>query len=436
MIGIIGTGFAYIAAAVLFRDRLKAGKAAAGGLLLAAFALRVLLGTTIQGFPSDYACFYSWARMAFEGGLSNFYSSGVFADYPPGYIYVLWLVGALLKGFGAGYGSMTSFLIVKLPAMLCDMASGMLLYRMAEKKWGESRAAYAAALYLFNPAVILNSSVWGQVDAVIGLALLCMCRLLTEKKTVPAYYVFAAGILLKPQMLIFTPVLIYGIIENVLIEDFCWKNFRYNLFCGLGAIAAMALLCLPFGGVGKIIALYTDTMSSYPYATVNAYNFWAMIGKNWAAQDGTLLFMKYSTWGTLGILTAVALSALFFFRARGKESRYYTTAALLIVWVFLFAVRMHERYVFPALVLLMAAYAVRPLKSFLAVYLALTAQHLYNTADVLFEYMSENYHMDWTALRYAGAAAVLTGAAFLAALWISDRKKIEPPEKTGCRDHG
>ncbi len=410
---------------ILYASKIGSALKRLCAVLFAALALRLALASVFQGFPSDYTCFYSWARMAFENGLRGFYDAGVFADYPPGYIYVLWVVGLLLDLSGADYLSAASFLIVKLPAILCDIAGGALIYRLAAKRRAERTALLAAALYVFNPAVILNSSIWGQVDAVMCLALLAMCALLTEKKTIRAYFVFALGILLKPQMLIFTPVLIYGIIESVILENFSWKRFRDNLYCGLAAILAMALLCVPFGGPGKIIRLYTQTMSSYPYATVNAYNFWALADKNWASQDGTFLAVRYSAWGSVAIVLAVALSAWLFFKSGKKRSRYFTTAAVLILIVFLFAVRMHERYMFPALALIMAAWALRPLSSFLVSYAALSAVQLYNTADVLLMYSVPGYPVNQTAMRVTGGLTVAAGLWFLYRLYRADVKNAE-----------
>jgi len=418
----------FAALVIIYGSGMARGRRRLCAVLLAALALRLVLAACFQGFPSDYTCFYSWARMAFENGLRGFYDSGVFADYPPGYIYVLWAVGLLLDLFGADYLSAASFLIVKLPAILCDIAGGALICRLAAKRRTERAALFAAALYVFNPAVIFNSSIWGQVDAVMCLALLEMCALLTEKKTIRAYFVFALGILLKPQMLIFTPVLIYGIVESVILENFSWKRFRDNLYCGLAAILAMALLCVPFGGPGKIIRLYTQTMSSYPYATVNAYNFWALVDKNWASQDGTFLAVKYSTWGTVAIVLAVALSAWLFFKSGKKQSRYFTAAAVLILVVFLFAVRMHERYMFPALALILSAWALRPLKSFLAAYAVLSAVQLYNTVDVLLMYSVAGYQMNQTAMRIVSGIMVAAGLWFLYRLYRADVRNAEPPQ--------
>ena len=68
---------------------------AAQALFIAALALallmRLILGYCINGFDADIACFKAWAYYTHEVGLSNMYYSDFFLDYPPGYLYVLYL---------------------------------------------------------------------------------------------------------------------------------------------------------------------------------------------------------------------------------------------------------------------------------------------------------------------------------------------------------
>lgn len=391
-------------------------------VILSAFLVRIVIAVMNQGFPTDIACFYSWADMAYKNGLGSFYTSGAFTDYPPGYVCVLYVLGFLLSVFKADYLSAASLLILKLPAIMCDMATGLIIYKMARERQSEINAVTISALYLLNPAVILNSCVWGQVDAVMCFFVVLMCGLLMEKKMIPSYIAYAIGVLLKPQMLIFTPVLIYGILENVILHNFSMQRFFQNLFGGLAVISGMVVVCIPFG-LENVVGLYLNTLGSYPYVTVNAYNFWALLGKNWASQEDRLLFMSYQSWGMLNIVLTVILSAVFFFRAKKKESRYFTTAALLIISVYLFSVRMHERYIFPAMALLLLAYAVRPLKGFLVVYAGVTLTQLYNTADVLFSYSKEGYIVSTGMLRFISAAAVFVGVFFYYKLYHYDIKK-------------
>src|SRR5512146_2474826 len=63
-------------------------------LLAAALLLRLGLAAATRGYGPDIGTFSAWAGHAAEG-LFSFYSPGYFADYPPGYIYVLWLIGKI-----------------------------------------------------------------------------------------------------------------------------------------------------------------------------------------------------------------------------------------------------------------------------------------------------------------------------------------------------
>lgn len=360
-------------------------------IFAAAFLIRCLCACLVRGFINDTACFAGWANLAFENGLGEFYSSGTFTDYPPGFIYVLWVIGAIFSIFKIPYLSAPCLLLLKLPAILCDMATGFLIYKVAKRTMDEGHTAFFSAVYLFNPAVFLNSSLWGQVDAVFTLCVLFMCLYLSEGKTIPAYIAFGIGILVKPQTLVFTPVLLCGIFDHVILKSFSWRKFFHNLCAGLCVIFSMLLLCVPFE-LGQVISQYTSTLSSYPYIAVNAFNLWGFFGLNWISQDTKLLFFTYGQWGTVIIIAITLLSAYFFFKNRRNPSRYFTTAAFLIISMFLFSVRMHERYLFPAMALLLFAYITRPVQEIFLCYTGFTVLHFYNTAYILYFYDPSNYN--------------------------------------------
>ena len=44
------------------------------------------------GFPTDVGTFMAWGDRLRELGPGQFYSPDYFSDYPPGFLYVLWLV--------------------------------------------------------------------------------------------------------------------------------------------------------------------------------------------------------------------------------------------------------------------------------------------------------------------------------------------------------
>ncbi len=366
-------------------------------MLLGAFLLRCLFAFFYKGFLTDTACFSGWSTRVYSEGFANFYSPDSFSDYPPGYMYVLYLLGAIMDHFQMSYLSNPSLLLLKLPAIFCDIAAGGLIYKIATKYLSPKTALLLTAAYLFNPAVFINSSVWGQVDAVLTLIILIICNLLTEGKTIPAYCVFAIGILMKPQVLVFSPLILYGIYEHVFARNFSWNKFFRNLFCGLAAIAGMILLCVPFG-LEKVINQYGSTLGSYPYISVNAYNFWALLGLNWSSQEKSFLFFTYKDLGTIVIVLLTVLSLFLFLYKKKSKERYYITGSFLIITMFLFSVRMHERYLFPGILLLLMTYIISRKKSYLYCYIILSVSHFFNVWHVLYHYDPHNYNAKATPI--------------------------------------
>lgn len=392
-------------------------------ILFTAFLLRCTFACFYKGFLTDTACFSGWASRVYSEGFANFYSPDSFSDYPPGYMYVLYVLGAIMSAFKMQYLSGASLLLLRLPAILCDIASGYIIYRVSAKYFTSNTPFYLSAAYLFNPAVFINSSMWGQVDSVFTLTVLLLCLLLTNGRTIPAYFVFALGVLLKPQTLIFTPLLLFGIYEHVFAKEFTWKRFWSNLLCGLGAIGSMFLFSLPFG-IGKVLAQYTTTLGSYPYISVNAYNFWSLWGLNWSSQDKKFLFMTFAQLGTVIIVLLTILSALIFLRKIQCKERYFVSGAFIVLTMFLFSVRMHERYLFPAMLLLLFTYIVSRKHQYLIAYIIVSVSHFCNVWHVLYHYDPHNYDAKATAIILISFITVLSGIYFYITLVKDMRGKL------------
>src|ERR1700761_5705135 len=101
-------------------------------LLGLAFVLRVLF-LHDSGFHNDVQAFESWSITLTEHPLNQFYNSTSFADYPPGYFFVLLLVGWFYKALVAlKFISITSWgvlgVLVKLPAVFMDLVDAWLIY--------------------------------------------------------------------------------------------------------------------------------------------------------------------------------------------------------------------------------------------------------------------------------------------------------------------
>lgn len=386
-------------------------------LFFAALLIRICAAALSRGFDNDTVCFASWAERICQTGPGGFYSPDVFTDYPPGYIYVLWLIGSLRRLLGLEYYSAAHLLLLKLPAILSDMACGLLLCREASLRSSKRQAFFLCAAYLFNPAIILNSSVWGQVDSLFTLAVVVMCLSLVRRRMYPAIIAFGAGLLIKPQMLLFGPVLLAGLIDWLFPESQAQaplpgEGFLHRFFrCvvqGLSVLLGCLILCLPFG-LETVWNQLMSTLGSYPYAAVNACNLWGYLGLNWVSQDNRLLGIPYRVFGGTAIVVFVALTLFLSLRSRKRTDKYPFLAAFLVISIFLFSVRMHERYLYPGLVLLLLAYLYLPGRLTALCYGGFSLMHFYNTANVLFFYDPANYDRRSSAILLVSAGMLLFG---------------------------
>lgn len=357
------------------RIRIPSGreKACLYGLLFAGLALRLALARTVEGMPNDIACFKGWAMLAADD-LPGMYNKEVFLDYPPFYMYTLFIVGKLASAKWLG---LDLTLLVKLPPMLADAATAYLIYRLSAKRIKADLGIVLAAMFLFNPAIILNSTLWGMVDSFFMLLVIAAIVLIIEGKVECSVIFFASAVLMKPQGIFFLPVLLFELLKRRSLRTFARS-------CVLGLITSLAIL-LPFS-IGQdplwIFKLYLNTASGYTLASLNAYNLFSLLGANMRPDADILFLFSYKAWGL--VFDALLVVYAGFVYLKGRHAANPMLIALVInAGAFVLSSRMHERYMYPvvALALLLVAY----LKDMrlLVIYPAATAIVFLNTNDVL-----------------------------------------------------
>ena len=324
-------------------------------LCAAGFILRIATAGIIKGYSSDISCFTAWSEAVFANGLSKFYSSVSFSDYPPGYLYVLYTVSALRRLFGIGFDSAAYIILLKLPAIICDILCGAVIFKFAvrsKKKYG----FFAAAFFIFNPMVWFNSCIWGQVDSVFTLFILLALISLYEGRDIPSALWYAAALIVKPQAVIVFPVYIYY------IGDLIYKNKAGGIKTALISAASGAALffaaALPFSenlNPGWIFKLYMSTLSSYKYATLNTPNLYGLFGGNGIDISEKIFGISHAAWSYIFTVLLCIGSVFVYF---GKKRRMFETAAFLVSAMYVLSAKMHERYFYPVFAFLMICFLI------------------------------------------------------------------------------
>ena len=384
-------------------------------LLGGALLLRLVLALVTDGYPYDMSCFVAWGDKLAAEGPAAFYSEGYFADYPPGYLWVLGLVGAIRAALHIAYESKWTYFLLALVPSLCDCGLAWLVYRTAKRSSRgvkEHTALVLTAFTAFNPLMLFDTGVWKQIDGAFALPLVLCFVLLEQRRYLPAAVLYGVALAIKPQALLFGPVLAVCYLAAITLEKDRLRAFGRCFGGAALALLPPLLTGLPFFGVvqliPKLIDKYTGTMSGYPYATINAFNWLAALGGNWKElADPALFGISWQQLGCLNILLVTAGLAYFAVRSvRGGWFSPLLLAAYYGIGIFTLAHCMHERYMVPGVLLtLLAAAHWNDIRLYAAgVGLSLTG--FINLAAV---YSLTGSNDEWLTSATSSTVAVLTG---------------------------
>jgi dolichyl-phosphate-mannose-protein mannosyltransferase len=307
-------------------------------------------------FPNDMASYIAWGERMRALGPGAFYAEDVFADYAPGYIYVFWFTSIFQNAFFDGASTGVIHFLYRFPPVLSDLATTAIIYfvvlRLVRERTDEAAesaplwSAVAAACYAFNPAVIFNSSAWGQTDSVFTLFMLVAFLLLLGDRPVWSMLVFAVAFLVKPQAISIAPVLGVGLLTF-------YPPRRVAAALGAGLALGIALI-VPFFGldfVRRFLDVLRNATDVYPYTSLWTYNLWGIYGFWKDDRVGGFLGMTPRQIGlVLYLLAAGGGVAWLVYELRRTTDRFFTMLMFAVYFTFLpvmVLTRMHERYLYP-----------------------------------------------------------------------------------------
>jgi Gpi18-like mannosyltransferase len=326
----------------------------------------------LKGYTIDTGDFLSWFSTAARVGIRPFYNATGWTDYPPFNAYIFWFFGSIANA--ASSVGINPVNIVKLAPNIFDIGTAVLIFVFVRKQSTFKLAIAATALYTFNPAVIYDSAVWGQYDAIYTFFLVLSLMLALRSKPKFSAAAFALGILTKPQGIALAPLIAFLIYK---------KNGLKSMGLSVVAFAAtIFVVILPFNWGGSPISFLTNiyfvAYKGYAYTSINAFNLWGLITGMWVP-DGFLNIVGWVLFGAFAVFTLYLLNKRF---KTSSEFIAVYAAFMLLFAFFMLPTRIHERYLFPAMS--MMALMVPFVKKARAIYAVLTVTFLINEAYVLY----------------------------------------------------
>lgn len=357
------------------------------GLILRLFLLLV------SAWHPDVGNHLDWGNKFWQYGPKDFYQQNIWAvswpNQPIGSIYLFALLSKannfIFRSFwylNTHYPLFPSKLIpileanlhvwlVKLPFIVADIFLAYLLFRLKP-------SLSLVSLYLFNPAIIYNSTIWGQTDSLINLLALAGIFLFYHRRYSAGIFLFSLSFLFKISLLFYLPIFLW--LLYLYRRD--WAKYLPPLMLTLLFIV---LITLPFSRsqnpIYWLTHLYRDLVFNRQGQMLNgnAFNLWAII-------FGIDLSLKAT------LATAVIGKAIFFIFIipvclrfiRQKLSLANLTAVLTLISfsAFMFLTNMHERYLYPIFPLLSLLFGFKFIT--LPTLLLLTLIHLLNLYNLWF----------------------------------------------------
>jgi Gpi18-like mannosyltransferase len=298
--------------------------------------LVISLSLRVSWYPvatSDYIYFVKvwFSTLMTHPGLSAF--AQPFSDYAPLYLYLLKLLTFI---------PLDSLFLAKSLSFLFDIAIAALAVLLARDTapvaYGKSGSFLIFAIFLSIPTVVMNSSLWGQSDALYAAPVILSLYFILRDRPRSAAASFGFAISMKVQAIFFAPVLIGYLLQR--------KETRaYIVIPILIFIATVFPAALAGGDPSYWPLVYLKESGEYPYLSVSAPSIFAFVSSmSLPAAVQNILF-----WAGVTLSALAALAVAYLSKARLRPERVLVLLSLASVLVIPYLLpRMHERYFYLA----------------------------------------------------------------------------------------
>jgi Gpi18-like mannosyltransferase len=299
-----------------------------GGIVLLFIIGIVFRGVALPAISKDmFWAYIPWYDFLKVHGLQAIGTN--FSDYTPPYLYLLWLATFTSK-------VLPEAAAIKFISILADSVSAVIVYRIVQLKYPNGlKPLLAGILFWSLPTIMLNSSLWGQADALYTLFLVaCLYYLLTDR---PLLGVLAFGIAFsfKAQAIFIAPLLTILFFK----KHIAWQYFLLVPLAYIVLYLPAFLLGRPLLGIFTIYSSQAETFQELSMNAPNLYIF--MTG------------IPYNLGTIIGIAAAILILGYWIWLNVRSKSDLGRNVLLLMGLVSVALVpfvlpKMHDRYFYPA----------------------------------------------------------------------------------------
>jgi hypothetical protein len=292
------------------------------------------------------------AVVAAQGGIPT--QHAVF-PYPPLLGYAYYGVALILRNVGiTSIGSFAFEFLSKMVNIIAGLVGGVITYFLAiQLSCSRKAAVFASGLFLFNPAIVFDSAIWGETDTVLLIFLLAATLFLMKGRLGLMWGSIALAVLTKQTALV--PV---GVLALISVRQ---RGIRANLQPIALALSTAFIAIAPYiaSGYSPLIILSQTVLRVSEFAgasnmlptsspvAADAYSFLPLLvnvggltgrARMWYPDSSIVPFLQIS-YGLLGkILFAAAALPTLLFALTGLRKDRKEVALLLPAVLTLFSI--------------------------------------------------------------------------------------------------
>lgn len=278
-----------------------------------------------------------------------------------------YLVYTYLLATATAFFPYFKLLSIKFIVIFFDFVLAFFVYKCVRHRYNKSVMIpiMAALVTLLAPTVVLNSSMWGQSEAMYTAFMIASLYGLLTNRQSWALLAFGLSLSIKPQALFLAPLFLWLLLK----KEINWRYFFLAPLIYLASLAPAWLIGRPlddllFNNIRRYQAVWSEPVYHMPHLY------------QWASDFNYSLY----NWGITIAIIVVLVSALLVYKLpleMAREDLIIYLAALSVTMTPFILPRMHDRYLFPADIITIILVFYRPKYWYMAILISLTSLNTY-----------------------------------------------------------
>lgn len=343
-------------------------------LLLCGIVLRVIFALTVIGYRADYNAIAGAMEYTALNGFKGYYQTNGTGIYPLSLL-LYGLLGLPLKALGLTASSYATVIFVKLPLIIADVASAVLIFKLAEKYSNGYIALIISGMFLTAPVFMLGSAIWTSLYPLLTFAVLLCLYFVVNRNFLGLFAAYTAALLIMKDALYLFPLVAvfvtYNFVKSLLkviktcpsIKEIWFDKevcqvIRTPIYFVASYVVAYLVSLLPIindYGAGFFEPMYRfwllplGVASYFGTNSLGIFNIFARNGNALGSNFPTIVFAVIFAAITLGIVLLTYLSK------RNRANLVYL-AAYVILTLSTYYVDFTALSLLPALAILLMAF--------------------------------------------------------------------------------